>query len=76
MSKNILWDLFIDDSIDYTQKLEMIRKIKEQGIQYQDKVIDDVLFSIEGIPELSIDEKIEAYIQLQQKDLIEYMICM
>lgn len=66
MSKNILWDLFLDDSIDYAQKLEMIRKIKEQGIQFQDEAIDDVLFSIEGIPELSIDEKIEAYIQLQK----------
>ena len=66
MSKNILWDLFLDDAIDYTQKLEMIRKIKEQGIQFQDEAIDDVLFSIEGIPELSTDEKIEAYIQLQK----------
>ena len=66
MSENILWDLFLDDSIDYTQKLEMIRKIKEQGIEFQDEAIDDVLFSMEGSPELSIDEKIEAYIQLQK----------
>ena len=70
VSSHILWELFLDESIDYTQKIEMIRKIKEQGIQFQDKAIDDLLFSIEGFPELSIDERIEAYIQLQKGKIL------
>ena len=66
LSKNILWNLFIDESIGYTQKLEEIKKIQEQGIKFQDEGINEVFSSIEEVRELSIDEKIEAFIQLKK----------
>lgn len=66
VSKNVLYELLNDDFIDYNQKLEIIEKIKDQGISFSDGAIDEVLFGIEGFPKLSIDEKIGIYTHLQK----------
>ena len=66
VSKNVLYELLNDDFIDYNQKLEIIEKIKDQGISFSYGAIDEVLFGIEGFPKLSIDEKIGIYTHLQK----------
>lgn len=66
ISTNVIEQLLQDDSIDYIKKLEKIKRIKEQKIHFQDESIDEVLFDTERFPELSVDEKLELYINLQK----------
>lgn len=66
ISYTVLIELLKDDSIDYNQKLDMIKKIREQGISISDGTIDIVFLSMEGIQELSVDKKLETYIHLKK----------
>jgi len=66
ISKNVLNELLNNASMDYTQKLNTIKKIKEEDIHFDNEIIDNVLFSIEGFQKLNIEEKLEVYINLQK----------
>lgn len=66
LSDVVLIELLKDDSIDYNQKLDMIKKIREQGISISDETIDIAFFSMEEIQKLSIDQKLEIYIHFKK----------
>ena len=66
VSTNVLYELLHNDSMNYPQKIETIKRIKEQKINFTDDVIDEIFFGEKNFLELSIDEKIGAYINLQK----------